>query len=547
MAKENFSAHMTTFNEVIDNSKKYQIPPYQRDYSWEEAHWNQLWEDILSNDKEHFLGILVLQEERNQVIVIDGQQRITTILLIILMCIYILNDKIKELSDEKQKEVLEKRIKILSEKYIGKEDPEDLKHYNKLKLNKQNDKCFSQLCEISTMEQGEAAFRTDANDSQSNILLKKAAKFFYKKLKELFSQSSSKEIVSFIKKNIESKLIFTEIMVSSSENAFILFESLNSRALSLTSYDLLKNHLLSKCAKSKISSMQSSLEEITEKINKEDISRFITLAWNISHLKAPRNRIFRVISKEITTGSQAFAYLKELQSIANIYKKIQNGTISEDKKINDMIQQFQMFGNVRQHYMILIPLFMKYKTGLLKIVKTLFNITMRYNYICNGQANRQEKVYNAIGQKIYSQNYVNTSAILKDLKSYTEICVTDDKLRTSLLEKEFIKENVDRFILCAIEKEYIPSVSLSEREYTIEHISDRKYHKNFTNKLGNLTLLFPDENGKLQDKKYEKKKEYYQQKTLHILKNITADVWNEQAVENRGIELAEKFLEAFKI
>ena len=172
---------------------------------------------------------------------------------------------------------------------------------------------------------------------------------------------------------------------------------------------------------------------------------------------------------------------------------------------------------------------------------------MRYNYICNGQANRQEKVYNAIGQKIYSQNYVNTSAILKDLKSYTEICVTDDKLRTSLLEKEFIKENVDRFILCAIEKEYIPSVSLSEREYTIEHISDRKYHKNFTNKLGNLTLLFPDENGKLQDKKYEKKKEYYQQKTLHILKNITADVWDEQAVENRGIELAEKFLEAFKI
>ena len=107
MAKENFSAHMTTFNEVIDNSKKYQIPPYQRDYSWEEDHWNQLWEDILSNDTEHFLGILVLQEEKNQVIVIDGQQRITTILLIILMCIYILNDKLKELSDKKQKELLE--------------------------------------------------------------------------------------------------------------------------------------------------------------------------------------------------------------------------------------------------------------------------------------------------------------------------------------------------------------------------------------------------------------------------------------------------------
>ena len=547
MAKENFSAHMTTFNEVIDNSKKYQIPPYQRDYSWEEDHWNQLWEDILSNDTEHFLGILVLQEEKNQVIVIDGQQRITTILLIILMCIYILNDKLKELSDKKQKELLERRIKILSEKYIGKEDPEDLKHYNKLKLNKQNDKCFSQLCETATMEQGETAFKADANDPKSNILLKKAAKFFYNKLNELFQQSSSKEIVSFIKKNIEKKLIFTEIMVSSSENAFILFESLNSRALALTSYDLLKNHLLSKCTKNKIQSMQSSLEEIAEIINREDISRFITLAWNIAHPKAPRNRIFRVISKEIKTGSQAFLYLKELKEIANVYRKIQNGTISEDKKINDIIQQFPMFGNVRQHYMILIPLFMKYKTGLLKIVKALFNITMRYNYICNGQANRQEKVYNTIGQKIYSQDYANTSAILKDLKSYTEICVTDDKLRAYLLEKEFTKENVDKFILCAIEKEYIPSVSLSEKEYTIEHISDKKYHKKYTYKLGNLTLLHPKENGRLQDKKYEEKKECYQQNSLHILKNITGDVWNEQAVEQRSAELAEKFLKAFKV
>ena len=51
----------------------------------------------------------------------------------------------------------------------------------------------------------------------------------------------------------------------------------------------------------------------------------------------------------------------------------------------------------------------------------------------------------------------------------------------------------------------------------------------------------------LQDKKYEEKKECYQQNSLHILKNITADEWNEQSVDKRSEELAEKFLQAFKV
>lgn len=546
MAKENFDAHIKTFKDVIDNSKKYLIPPYQRDYSWGEENWTQLWDDILSADIEHFLGIIVLQEEKKQIVVIDGQQRLTTILLIILMCLYVLQEKLKNLSSEQQKEKVIKQIDILSKKYIGKEE-EDLKHYNKLKLNKQNDKCFASLCEKESIAKGKQSFKPDVKDPNSNALLKRAAKFFYTKLINHFDGSSTDDIISFINKNIVDKLIFTEITVNSSENAFILFESLNSRAMSLTSYDLLKNHLFSKCPKNRIQSMQSSLDEIAEKLKQDDLSRFIALAWNISHPKVPQHKIFRHISKEVNTGKKAFAYLRELESIAAIYVKLQEGTISQDKQINDIILRFKMFGSVRQYLMILLPLCMKYTNGLLKVIKALFNITIRYNYICNGQANRQEKIYHDIGQKIYNQKYSNTSDILKDLKSKEDICVTDEKLKSSFLEKDFTKENVDRFILCAIERQYIPEIALSEEDYTIEHISDKKYKNKYTNKIGNLTLLLSRENGALQDKTYLEKKEKYSKSTLNILKNITANVWDETAVQQRGEELADKFLKAFKI
>ena len=547
MAKENFDAHIQTFKDIIDNSKRYQIPLYQRDYSWGEEHWTQLWDDILSEDSEHFLGIIVLQEDKKQVVVIDGQQRLTTVLLIILMCLYLLQDRLINTKEEKQKSDLTKQIEILSKKYIGKEDEEDLKHYNKLKLNKQNDKCFVMLCEKTSMMKGENSFHTDARDSISNSLLKKAAKFFYRKLKEYFQGLPSSNIITFINKNIVNKLIFTEIIVNSSENAFILFETLNSRAMTLTSYDLLKNHLLSKCPKTKLQSMQNSLEDITEKVKKEDMSRFITLAWNFSHSKVSKNKIFHAISHEIISGPKAFAYLKELTDIAETYEKIQRGMVSQDKGVNDLIQQFQMFGQMRQHYMILIPLCMKYTEGLSKVIRVLFNITMRYNYICNSQANRQEKIYHAIGQKIYAQEYNNTTDILKDLKANQDICVTDDKLKNALLEKDFTKENIDRFILCSIEKQYIPKVALSEKDYTLEHISDKKYRKKYTHKLGNLTLLLSEENGALQNKNYLEKRGFYLKSNLHIVKNITADIWNEAAVQQRGGELADKFLKAFKI
>ena len=78
-----------TYRQLMGNGLRYEIPKFQRDYSWEAEHWDDLWQDIRAlladEDNEHYMGYLVLQTSNNKEFqIIDGQQRLTTMSLLIL-------------------------------------------------------------------------------------------------------------------------------------------------------------------------------------------------------------------------------------------------------------------------------------------------------------------------------------------------------------------------------------------------------------------------------------------------------------------------------
>lgn len=90
MTATNFKAENNTFRKLIGNGLTYRIPRFQRDYSWTNDHWEELWADVqamLGTDGEpsHYMGYLVLQSADDRSFdVIDGQQRLTTLSLIVL-------------------------------------------------------------------------------------------------------------------------------------------------------------------------------------------------------------------------------------------------------------------------------------------------------------------------------------------------------------------------------------------------------------------------------------------------------------------------------
>ena len=92
MALNNFDPKKQSFIEIMGNGKSYTVPKFQRDYSWEEEHWEDLWQDInelLGTDEEHYMGHLLLQtDNKRDYTIIDGQQRLTTITIIILSALH---------------------------------------------------------------------------------------------------------------------------------------------------------------------------------------------------------------------------------------------------------------------------------------------------------------------------------------------------------------------------------------------------------------------------------------------------------------------------
>lgn len=85
-----------TFEKLMGNSSTFEVPQYQRDYSWTEEQWSDLWYDILQmreNSESHYMGYLVLQSENEKKYkIIDGQQRLTTLCILTLAVIKLLRD-----------------------------------------------------------------------------------------------------------------------------------------------------------------------------------------------------------------------------------------------------------------------------------------------------------------------------------------------------------------------------------------------------------------------------------------------------------------------
>ena len=142
MSATNFNTKNDTYRKLMGNGLTYCIPRFQRDYSWTEDEWEDLWLDLMGTIKDggepaHYMGYLVLQSSNDKFFdVIDGQQRITTINLIVLAVLKNLKQLIAEGDDAENNA---RRLDQIRQTYIGYLDPVTLVSRSKLTLNRNND------------------------------------------------------------------------------------------------------------------------------------------------------------------------------------------------------------------------------------------------------------------------------------------------------------------------------------------------------------------------------------------------------------------------
>ncbi len=558
-----------SFRQIMGNGLKYEVPRFQRDYSWKQEQWYDLWQDVVeikdSRDK-HYMGYLVLESSDNKnFVIIDGQQRLTTISILILSIL----DYLQELIDQnKESKENEQRKETLFRNFIGFTDPVSLSFENKITLNRNNSLYFrNYLCQLKPPPQRKI--------KASEKLMGQAFSYFKKEFKQLESSWSGKDIARFIEEDIVDKLFFTTITVGSDVNAYTIFETLNARGVQLSTPDLVKNHIFSLIDSDKnlheeqLGQLEERWAEITKQLGEHEFSHFIRVDWNTRNPFTRKTDLFKNIKRELNSKEKANAYLDYLQQNSEIYSSLKNekdefwksckdGKYNNQKQLFFSLRTLNLF-NITIPQSALIVAFHKFDVkDFVKFASYVETLSIRYNIIGNKLPGPLEKVYNEITQSINSSNYslARLRSILK------EVYPDDEAFIHSFRDKIFKTQRTERkvrYLLQRIESYFNPEGNVfDESNLTLEHILPKnpsaEWSKNIDEMencihcIGNMTLLSRNDNKGIGSLPFLKKQEVYKKSSIKITKQIASyESWKKADILNRQKWLAEQARNLWKI
>lgn len=545
-----------TLNEVLGNGKKMQVPLFQRDYSWDEDNWEDLWNDILSSEQTgsvHYMGSVVLQNiDGKNYYIIDGQQRFATLSILILALI----NKIRILADnDVDKEANRERVEILMNQYIGQKDPTSLRYSSKLSLNENNDAFYQQRL---------VAFKEPVNRmklSDSEKLLWNAYLFFSKVIDEQFKQDLSGErIAYFLNEIVGERLMFIQIVVENELNAYTVFETLNSRGLELTSTDLLKNYLFSLVAKSEtdLRQVRAQWKKIIDIVGLKAFPIFLRQYLNTRMNLISKEYLFKAVKQMVQDGEQVFALLDELEKNAYVYIALftpDDVLWENDKEIREDIRALTLFRVTQCNSLLMIAYDKLSVADFKKVLRAIVSLSFRYNVIAKLQTNDMEKVYNRASVRIFKSEDITVRQILEDIRP---IYLNDEDFKRYFEHKVMNTNNsatrkLVRYILYKVEAA-LPNGLHADFEIdtgTIDHILPEAYTEdwsadfseeeaeNYRYRLGNLTLLESKKNNReAAAKSFEEKKEIYANSQYALSRKIEASEWTPKMIHHRQARIA---------
>jgi uncharacterized protein with ParB-like and HNH nuclease domain len=560
MATLNFNTTNATFRQLFGNGLTYQVPPFQRDYSWGEDEWDDLWQDILALFEEdgepaHYMGYLVLQSADNKRFdIIDGQQRLTTISVMVLAGLSYLKDLIQAGLDADNNR---RRQEQLQNSYIGYLDPVSLIAQSKLRLNRHNDRFYqTYLVPLEKIPQR----GLNASEHQ----LRKAFGWFKDRLRSRLGNQpkSGQEFAAFIDALVD-KLFFTVITVTDELNAFKVFETLNARGVRLSATDLLKNYLFSLISTAdthdtEIRVLEEQWEHIVGLLGSESFPEFLRFFWNSRNKLTRKSDLFKTIRRGVSNREKAFSLIRSLDHHAAIYAALRD---PQDPLWNpeerQALKQLLMF-SVRQPLAMLLgcyeQIFDLDRKAFTRITQAIAVLSFRYNVICNLQSHDQERLYNQIAVRVSDGTYTTYSQVLGALR---EIYPDDQQFSAAFAEKELRTTNsrnkkVVRYILFEIEKQRSgQAFDLESATYSIEHILpehpseawsliEESKQDRLIYRLGNMTPLETARNRDLGNGNYDTKRAVYAQSDFQITRAVADHYhsWDEAKIESRQRQLA---------
>lgn len=529
-------AAQNTLVRCLQANNQFKIPIYQRTYNWNKDHCKQLFDDIVKvgdgvKEKTHFIGAITLLDEPNLVFknvndyqIIDGQQRLTTTMLLL----------------KALKENLSNNAKLVTKEQIDQllfNVNEKSEEYFKLNLTDEDNHAFRDILENSESE------------SSNNI----TANFKY--FQTWISQENDTDKIW---RGIN-RLAMVEIHIEKEDNAQVIFESMNSTGLDLSQTDMIQNYILM----SKSSPVQKTIyndywrpmEKYFEgergQLFDEFLRNYLMMKRGGLVTKNGMYAYFKEYAKDLDTTEEIKNIWKYSKYYANLIT-ITKHPIPKLKKVIDYI--YEQDTNVA--YSFLLKVLADHDAGLITTddAEEIFLLVDSFLLRCHvcEMTKAGNKLFPELIPKLDSNHYAKDfeKILMKKAgnRRFPRDITFKDKLKQLPL---YINNNMCKYVLVRLEHAMDPSERTDTDNLEIEHIMPKTLnndwkrdlgsgwediHEKYLHTIGNLTLT--GYNPELSNKSFSSKLPIYKDSKIELSKNLkNYQKWDKVAIEERTNDL----------
>jgi hypothetical protein len=516
-----FQPDKRTVEELFVGADYYVIPRFQRPYSWDAANLDDFWRDVVyDNAVGYFIGPMVVWREAESPIrrLVDGQQRLTTLSIMFA----VLRDQFVELG--------ELRLAEGVHRYLEKAD-------------RNNEKQFTLQTEVQSPFLAQAIFRNPPDStvkpsSEEEVALSKALDAIKRRVKEEVGnrQRPIEWLIHLRDRMLGLRVIWIEH--GNEDDAYVIFETLNSRGKDLQVVDLLKNHLLNRLrgtgnaaadtSRTKWDKFRNELESSDNRI-RIDPNRFILHWWLSQEDYVAERKLFLAVKKKVKSRPLAESRLDSLDRDAPLYRAAMEPTSRqwpiEESDARRSLEALSTFGIVQPAPLLLS--LMRARTDSVKLGAAQFRRTLQVIERFHFQHTVVSQLRSSGGvSEMYAKAARELNAAGQDSQVRSDVL---DEIRTKLIVRA---PDRDQFVLAFEERFYFAntytresklvryvleqflreaSPSTSTEKLTIEHIMPQSELSRGSNletigAIGNLLLVSDELNGKLGGKGFGAKK-----------------------------------------
>lgn len=538
--------------KVLDGSdKKLFIPVYQRNYDWKKENCELLFHDLvklIKNDKKsHFFGSIVTAHQYDgggdSFIIIDGQQRITTVSLLFLAMINAVKNGEAKTENERVCD------KIMKSYIIDEYSTDRIKV--RLKPTKGDNEAF-----LKIVVNDKDNFIEDSNVTKNYHIL-------YDMVTTMpFSIDQMYEAIK--------KLVIIDIYVEDDDDPQLIFESLNSTGLKLTKADMIRNYVLMGLdAKQQLEFYNKYWCPIEKNVERTKTANFFRDYLTVKQHKIPSIENVYNVFKEYAEGKEIELILKDLLKYSRIYHKILTSSL-ENPEANDILMRLNIL-ELTVSYPYLMSLFEYYEMGnindaeLKNVLRCIESYVFR-RLVCNYPTNALNKIFctlhgEAVKAMASKNSYSSSVIYLLQIKTRSSIFPRDEAFKPLFATKDIysMQKRSKLYIFDRLENQDSRETTnlidkINNGTYSIEHImpqtlnkewkeelgeNNESIHQEWLNTIANLTIT--GYNSKYQNRSFTEKKTIengYNDSPLRLnqyLKSCTK--WTELEMKERLAQL----------